>query len=96
MARLEGLEPPTYRFEVCRSIQLSYRRVLKTLSVNGTGRNIGRQPASIEASLPPQDVDSHTASVSGPPSLLRAKIIACTTPGFQEYHDCEIGGASRS
>ena len=28
MARLEGLEPPAYRFEVCRSIQLSYRRVL--------------------------------------------------------------------
>ena len=28
MARLEGLEPPTYRFEVCRSIQLSYRRAL--------------------------------------------------------------------
>ncbi len=26
MARLEGLEPPAYRFEVCRSIQLSYRR----------------------------------------------------------------------
>ena len=26
VARLEGLEPPTYRFEVCRSIQLSYRR----------------------------------------------------------------------
>ncbi len=29
MARLEGFEPPTYRFEVCRSIQLSYRRPLK-------------------------------------------------------------------
>jgi hypothetical protein len=29
MARLEGLEPPTYRFEVCRSIQLSYRRALE-------------------------------------------------------------------
>ncbi len=28
MARLEGLEPPAYRFEVCRSIQLSYRRFL--------------------------------------------------------------------
>ncbi len=28
MARLEGIEPPTYRFEVCRSIQLSYRRNL--------------------------------------------------------------------
>lgn len=31
MARLEGLEPPTYRFEVCRSIQLSYRRVYRIL-----------------------------------------------------------------
>ena len=27
MARLGWLEHPTYRFEVCRSIQLSYRRV---------------------------------------------------------------------
>ena len=26
MARPEGLEPPAYRFEACRSIQLSYGR----------------------------------------------------------------------
>ena len=29
MARLGRLELPTYRFEVCRSIHLSYRRVFK-------------------------------------------------------------------
>ena len=26
VARPEGLEPPAYRFEACRSIQLSYGR----------------------------------------------------------------------
>jgi hypothetical protein len=26
MVRPEGLEPPAYRFEACRSIQLSYGR----------------------------------------------------------------------
>ena len=29
MARPEGLEPPAYRFEACRSIQLSYGRAQK-------------------------------------------------------------------
>ena len=27
MVRPEGLEPPAYRFEACRSIQLSYGRI---------------------------------------------------------------------
>ncbi len=27
MVRPEGLEPPAYRFEACRSIQLSYGRL---------------------------------------------------------------------
>ncbi len=31
MARPEGIEPPAYRFEACRSIQLSYGRVLLKL-----------------------------------------------------------------
>ena len=33
MARPEGVEPPAYRFEACRSIQLSYGRV-RVLSVS--------------------------------------------------------------
>ena len=33
LARLEGVEPPTYRFEVCRSVQLSYRRVIIIRSI---------------------------------------------------------------
>ena len=41
MARPEGVEPPAYRFEACRSIQLSYGRVAIECSA---GARIG-QPA---------------------------------------------------
>ncbi len=30
MVRLRGLEPLTYRSGICRSIQLSYRRILRS------------------------------------------------------------------
>ena len=33
MARPEGLEPPAYRFEACRSIQLSYGRTRRDYSI---------------------------------------------------------------
>src|SRR5205823_2754397 len=36
MARPEGIEPPAYRFEACRSIQLSYGRAIQVVS--GFGR----------------------------------------------------------
>ena len=39
LARPEGLEPPAYRFEVCRSIQLSYGRVLSHYSRQWDNRN---------------------------------------------------------
>src|SRR5437899_6223809 len=33
MARPEGIEPPAYRFEACRSIQLSYGRARQARAV---------------------------------------------------------------
>ena len=32
LVRPEGVEPPAYRFEACRSIQLSYGRISMSLS----------------------------------------------------------------
>ena len=47
VARLGRLELPTYRFEVCRSIHLSYRRTLRNLSDNATGGGLDPQLASV-------------------------------------------------
>ena len=44
MVRPEGLEPPTYRFEVCHSIQLSYGRKFSFISLkNYTTSGLGKQ-----------------------------------------------------
>ena len=44
LARPEGIEPPAYRFEACRSIHLSYGRVTFESSVRAGVRQ-GRHGA---------------------------------------------------
>ena len=56
MARLEGFEPPTFSFEGCRSIHLSYRRAIAVYPKSPRKRS-GR-PATyagklIQLTLPP-------------------------------------------
>jgi hypothetical protein len=44
MVRPEGLEPPAYRFEACRSIQLSYGRTFVILEQPRRSRHPWRVP----------------------------------------------------
>ena len=62
MVRPEGLEPPAYRFEACRSIQLSYGRtevadILSRLSfaarAGGWRAGSGTQPIAMLESVFP-------------------------------------------
>ncbi len=63
MVRPEGIEPPAYRFEACRSIHLSYGRTPVECSVPNVRRETkkacgkirvcaGRDPAVVMPSLP--------------------------------------------
>lgn len=58
MARPEGFEPPAYRFEVCRSIQLSYGRVKSTAILH--------QPCPcVQPSLTPWSLDKEIVAQTG-------------------------------
>jgi hypothetical protein len=77
MARLEGLEPPTYRFEVCRSIQLSYRRVFTNLSVNESGRNSDFHVPGTQGSFMATDVHPACRPTRESASLPVSKSFSC-------------------
>jgi hypothetical protein len=51
MVRPEGLEPPAYRFEACRSIQLSYGRVRNECSSPPPMDHVF-EPSGLPPSLP--------------------------------------------
>ncbi len=88
MARLEGLEPPTYRFEVCRSIQLSYRRAGKVYRVEGLiGTPIANPLPSKLAYGRKRIIRPHPFQL-GKPCL--PQIIACLTQTLQQYPHCTI------
>ena len=92
MARPEGLEPPAYRFEACRSIQLSYGRTehrTRKLSVShfAMSWSIFLQLAGL--SLPPRTLLPRVftrSSVSGAVSLTRpvrgSSVVKLNAGGF--------------
>jgi hypothetical protein len=55
LVRQEGLEPPTYRFEVCHSIQLSYWRNIYFFQVsNRSGHKTSGAIRVLRLSIIPQ------------------------------------------
>ena len=60
VVRPEGVEPPAYRFEACRSIQLSYGRIFKT-SGPGAGRRDGTTARDEAEHAPERHVDALVA-----------------------------------
>src|SRR3972149_5651320 len=70
-ARLEGIEPPTYRFEVCRSVQLSYRRDLIFLFFGSPGRR---------GVCPTQATRGNCRSSKSVPKPINPQITQCQHP----------------
>jgi hypothetical protein len=69
VARPEGLEPPAYRFEACRSIQLSYGRESdRTLAAPATvehcGSRVADLPTRVHDVARPSRRERATASVA--------------------------------
>jgi hypothetical protein len=81
LVRPEGLEPPAYRFEACRSIQLSYGRATVRVYPTGThcARNrvlhtshesrLNRLPRSVEHDLQKLQIEPAAELVSDLPNV---------------------------
>ena len=75
MARPEGIEPPAYRFEACRSIHLSYGRTIadayvvsgfsRTVSLSVADRSTGgKAPAGASMPAPTEKAPAPACSAT--------------------------------
>ncbi len=65
MVRPEGFEPPAFRFEVCHSIQLSYRRIYQLNHKNGAGEGNRTLATGLEGQGSTTELHPHILLWSG-------------------------------
>ncbi len=99
MVRPEGLEPPAFRFEACRSIQLSYGRVPASFILAQTARlsrlsgEAGRQRCRPPVIAPYSQLQAFfSASQNAQQSWLRP--FACSSIGRFELAPLGVTGLS--